>query len=71
MWDPQVKLKGGIVRVTLDLGISQVVLFEHVVSGTWFSVAHGNESSSFGLNTWFRAHGLVWPVVLYVRKKCM
>ena len=35
MWDPQVKLKGGIVRVNLDSGMSQVVL------GTWFGVAHG------------------------------
>ena len=25
-----------------------------MVLGTWFSVAHGNESSGFGLNTWFQ-----------------
>ena len=41
MWDPQVKLKGGIVRVNLDSGMSQVVLVYHVVSGTWFSVSYG------------------------------
>ena len=26
MWDPQVKIKGGIVRVNLDSGMSQLVL---------------------------------------------
>ena len=36
MLDPQVELKGGIVRVNLDSGMSQVVLvlargFEHMV----------------------------------------
>ena len=41
MRDPQVKLKGGIVRVNLDSGMSQVVLVLHMVSGTWFSVARG------------------------------
>ena len=41
MLDPQVKLKGGIVRVNLDSGMSQVVLVLHMVSGTWFSVARG------------------------------
>ena len=65
MPDPQVKLKGGIVRVNLDSRMSHVVLV------TWFSVSRGNESSSFGLSTWFWEHGLVWPVVLYVGKKCM
>ena len=49
MQDPQVNLKGVIVRINLRLG---------------------NESSGFGLNIWFQAHGLVWPMVLYVRKKC-
>ena len=45
MWDPQVKLKGVIIRVNLDSGMSQVVLVS--------------------------ARGLVWPMVLYARKKCM
>ena len=41
MQDPQVKLKGGIVRVNLDSGMSQVVLVLHMLSDTWFSVACG------------------------------
>ena len=41
MRDPQVKLRGGIVRVNLDSGMSKVVLVLHMVSGTWFSVARG------------------------------
>jgi hypothetical protein len=36
MWDPQVKPKGGIVRVNLDLGMSQSGLG----LSTWFQ-AHG------------------------------
>ena len=42
MWDPQVKLKGGIIRVNIDLGMIQEDLFlahsfRHMVQcGVWF-----------------------------------
>ena len=53
MQDPQFKLKGGIVRVNIDSGMSQMVMvsargFRHMVyCGPWFCMPGTNACESF------------------------